>query len=365
MELDDGLESMKLYRAELRDMIKSRDVLVLSEKLFNLPPTSFSDLYFVEDEMSKLGELYTLYASMKESLKKWSAMLWAELEVGTLNRGVATISKTLKKMDKPLARMHVYRKMTARVGGFKDSIPLLTSLKNDALRERHWKELMKTTGVTFDMESKTFTLARLFAMELNRFKDAIQTITLNAMQEAKIEKDINKIATLWGAQAFQLSAYNGDESKGWLLQDCSEIQQELEDNALSLQAMSNSPFAAPFMSELRQWEQSLNAIAETIVIWLIVQKKFMYLAPIMESDDIRMQLPDAAKKFDRVDMSFKKIMAQTVKQPNVLQACQQEHRADDLRALSAELDKCQKSLSDYLERKRNAFPRFFFISSVA
>lgn len=363
MDLDDGLELMKAYRSELREMTSSRDVLVLSEKLFNLPPTSFSDLYFVEEEMVKLTELYGVYAAMKESLKKWSSMLWAELEVGTLNRGIATYSKTLKKMDKPLVKMHVYKKITIRVSGFKDSIPLLTSLKNDALRERHWKELMKATGVTFDMESKTFTLAKLFAMELNRFKDQIQQITVNAMQEAKIEKDINKIAKLWGSQQFALSPYNGDEARGWLLQDCSEIQQELEDNALSLQAMSNSPFAQPFMLELRQWEQSLNQIAETIVIWMIVQKKWMYLEGIfIGSDDIRMQLPEAAKKFDRVDLQFKKIMATTAKVSNVLKACQEEHRADDLRALSTELDKCQKSLSDYLERKRNAFPRFFFIS---
>ncbi len=60
---------------------------------------------------------------------------------------------------------------------------------------------------------------------------------------------------------------------------------------------------------------------------------------------------EPAKRFDRVDQQFKKIMAMTAKQPNVLAACQTDHRADDLRAISSELDKCQKSLSDYLERK--------------
>ena len=127
--------------------------------------------------------------------------------------------------------------------------------------------------------------------------------------------------------------------------------------------MSNSPFAAAFMTDLRTWEQSLNHINETISVWMIVQRKWMYLEGIfIQSADIRLQLPEPAKKFDRVDLNFKKIMQSTNKQPNVLQACQAEHRGDDLRALSVELDKCQKSLSDYLERKRNAFARFFFIS---
>ena len=55
-------------------------------------------------------------------------------------------------------------------------------------------------------------------------------------------------------------------------------------------------------------------------------------------------------------------MSDTVKQPNIKQACHAQNRLQDLEALSAGLEKCQKSLNDYLDSKRNAFPRFFFIS---
>ena len=55
-------------------------------------------------------------------------------------------------------------------------------------------------------------------------------------------------------------------------------------------------------------------------------------------------------------------MTDTAKVPNIKLACHAQNRLPDLQSLSAGLEKCQKSLNDYLDSKRNAFPRFFFIS---
>ena len=55
-------------------------------------------------------------------------------------------------------------------------------------------------------------------------------------------------------------------------------------------------------------------------------------------------------------------MSETSKRSNVLEACHIENRLQELEKYSSELEKCQKSLNDYLDSKRNAFPRFFFLS---
>lgn len=72
----------------------------------------------------------------------------------------------------------------------------------------------------------------------------------------------------------------------------------------------------------------------------------MYLESIFGSDDIRHQLPDEAKRFDNIDKTWKKIMAETAKQPNIVEACSAESRLDTLKMLFNQLENCQKSLSE-------------------
>ena len=55
-------------------------------------------------------------------------------------------------------------------------------------------------------------------------------------------------------------------------------------------------------------------------------------------------------------------MNDTQKTPTIKTACHAPNRLADLDSLATGLEKCQKSLNDYLDSKRNAFPRFFFIS---
>ena len=155
----------------------------------------------------------------------------------------------------------------------------------------------------------------------------------------------------------------GDVDKGNVLKTVDEITLVIEDMALTLQSMLGSRFVKPFLQDVQSWEKKLSLIAEVIEIWMEVQRKWMYLESIfIGSEDIREQLPEEAKRFDRIDRDFKEIMEDTSKNTNILECCSVKGRLEKLQDIFELLERCQKSLSDYLDVKRNAFPRFFYIS---
>ena len=97
----------------------------------------------------------------------------------------------------------------------------------------------------------------------------------------------------------------GTVERGSILGSCDEILQTLDDNAMNLQSMSASRFIGPFLTQVQNWEKSLSHIAEVIEIWLVVQRKWMYLEGIFIGGDIRAQLPEEARKFDFINTKFK------------------------------------------------------------
>ena len=150
--------------------------------------------------------------------------------------------------------------------------------------------------------------------------------------------------------------------RGHVLGAAEEINLQLEDHLLNLQTMSGSRFVGRYAQKVRQWEKTLNMVVETLDVWYNVQRKWMYLESIfIGSEDIRMQLPEEAKKFDKINKEFKSIMKTTHESPVVVRAAT-EKEFDALTEMGDRLDRCQKSLTDYLDTKRNAFSRFYFIS---
>ncbi|NWX90356.1 DYH10 protein, partial [Nothoprocta pentlandii] len=363
-DLDRGLELMDIFEKELEDLEESHQELGNAEKLFDLPITLYPELIKAQNDMRGLKQIYEIYKLQRVTKEEWSQTLWINLNVQFLQEGIEGFLKALRKLPKQVRSMPVAFHLEAKMKAFRDSIPLLLDLKNEALRDRHWQELMERTGTSFEMTTETFTLENMFAMELHRHSDVISEIVGTAVKELSIEKGVKEIVDTWEHMKFTVQKYfKGTQERGFILGSVDEIIQILDDNTVNLQSISGSRFVGPFLSTVHHWEKTLSLIGEVIEVWMVVQRKWMYLESIFIGGDIRSQLPDEAKKFDSIDAMFKKaIMDETVKEPIIKKCCEAPNRLSDLHHINDGLEKCQKSLNDYLDSKRNAFPRFFFIS---
>jgi len=148
-----------------------------------------------------------------------------------------------------------------------------------------------------------------------------------------------------------------------VLKSLDEIFQQLDDHIVMTQAMSFSPFKKPFEDRISAWEQGLKLASEILEAWIACQRSWLYLEPIFGSEDIKKQLPLEAKRFATVDRNWRKYMAEAKKNSHVLSLCSTERMLKTFEDSNKLLDIVAKGLNDYLETKRAAFARFYFLSN--
>ena len=119
----------------------------------------------------------------------------------------------------------------------------------------------------------------------------------------------------WQTVNFTMTQYR--DSGVSILASVDDILMLLEDQIVRIQTMRGSPFIKPLEKEIREWEDRMIRMQETIDEWLKVQAQWLYLDPIFSSEDIMQQMPEEGQMFQVVDNNWRQIMKNTVQQPLV------------------------------------------------
>jgi dynein heavy chain len=288
----------------------------------------------------------------------------AERNAADLQSALMKVSKQIEKKadgsdkDKPAAA-RAADSIVDNIKAFsKDSVPLMHLICTQGIKDRHWAEIKKSSGLEFESGSST-TLKQVTEVGLHMHVAAIEDTCVSAAKENGLEKAMDKMESMWASMVFGLKEWRGSR----ILTGIDEIQTELDDQIVKTQAMRGSRYITPYIERVTTWEKILTDLQDIIDNWLKVQSTWLYLEPIFSSDDIMKQLPTEGKLFQTVDGTWKQSMEDTYAEPAVMAVAKRDGLLDGLIAANEKLDTIQKGLSNYLETKRAAFPRFFFLSN--
>ncbi|TNJ27094.1 Dynein heavy chain [Giardia muris] len=243
--------------------------------------------------------------------------------------------------------------------------------------------------VVLDPDSLHFTLHFIVSSGLVVHAEAIAAISSGATQELFIEESMRDIVAKWQTIELNVATYqsksygSSDRARPtyYILKGLEDLFASLEEHSLSISTMKGSKYARAFEQELDTWDTILSQVSDAVEVILASQRAWMYLETIFAaSDDIRKQLPAESQLFDEANELWKKSMSRVAREKRALQCLDiiellQSNVGSkiNLRKSSAVvkamleiaqmLDQVQKRLEDYLERKRVAFPRFYFLSN--
>ena len=251
---------------------------------------------------------------------------------------------------------------------WKKLIPLISSMKSDYIKERHWDEIRSIIGKKDLKIDKNLNIKLFYELNIHLKNEEIGEIAEKAANEDKMEKKINEIKNNWINFEFGEKPYVRVE--GVKLLDMNEDQYAiLEDNMQHIQTMSRNRFKAFFEKDIDQWKSDLNAINDVNVSITETQNTWCFLESLfIGSDEIKKELPKDTERFVQIDKEVKEILKKGAATKNILKFStskfEKKSLYDWLKDILKRLGECERSLNIFMESKRTVFPRFYFISSV-
>lgn len=214
--------------------------------------------------------------------------------------------------------------------------------------------------------NKLTTLRELLSLNLHDFEEDVRHTVDRAVNEMAMSKTLADIESAWQHLHFEFDAAHA-KSDAQLLRISEELIEALEEHQVQVHNMSTSKYISYFEREFAEWAKWLAQAEHVIRTWTEVQRKWTYLESIfVRSEDLRHQLPHDSQLFDIVNAEFHRILIEDIATATgtVIQIANASGLCERIESLLDGLTHCEKALNDYLETKRLAYPRFYFISAT-
>ncbi|XP_063285477.1 dynein axonemal heavy chain 11-like [Pelobates fuscus] len=353
--LDKTHKDISRLEAEMRKLKGTAD-------LFEVNVPEYKQLQQCRSDIILLKSVWDMVIFVRTSIKDWMKTPWKQINVEQMDMELRRFAKEMKTLDKEVRTWDVYLGLESTVKNMLTSLRAVNELQNPAVRKRHWLQLMSKTGVKFIMNENT-VLGDLIALQLHRVEDEVKNIVDKAVKEMAIEKVLMEMNHTWSIMEFSYEKHHDTGTP--LLKSDENLIETLEDNQVQLQNILMSKYVEYFLVEVSRWQKKLMVADMVISVWLEVQQTWAHLESIFSnSEDIRKQLPEDAKRFEGIDLDFKDLMESVVNTSIVIDVTNQPGFLEKLETLQQRLTLCEKSLADYLEAKRLRFPRFYFVSAM-
>ncbi|GFN78401.1 dynein heavy chain 9, axonemal, partial [Plakobranchus ocellatus] len=361
-ECDKPYDHLDKYNDEIKQMELEMSMLMESAGLFEVNIPDFKQLKQCRKEIKLLKTLWDYIIIVRSSIDDWKTTPWKDINVEQMDLDCKKFAKDIRALDKEMRAWDAYIGLENVVKNMLTSLRAVSELQNPAIRDRHWQQLMAATKVKFVMDENT-TLADLLNLNLHNYEEEVRNIVDKAVKEMSMEKVLKELDATWSTMEFEHEKH--PRTGITLLKTSEELIETLEDNQVQLQNMMTSKYIAHFLTEVSVWQKKLSTADQVISIYMEVQRTWSHLESIfIGSEDIRKQLPEDSKRFDGIDTDFKELVSQVEKTTNVVDSTNQPNLYERLETLQGQLSLCEKALAEYLETKRLAFPRFYFVSSA-
>ena len=354
-----AIKSLNGTESKMNDL--REDYLTLCEAKEALE-ISFSPNDQLEGYLEELKDLRQVWSALNDvwkALDEMKQIAWITVTPRKIRQQLESLIERTNSLPSYMRSYAPYGSLLEALNSFLEVHSVIVELRSDAIKERHWRQLLKVLPLKEKVNLNELVLGHIWDLDLAKHSQNIKTIVATAQGEMAVEECFKNYEDTWSQFPVELVNY---QNKCRLIRGFDTILEKCSEHIASLTAMKHSPYYKVFEDKAVSWEEKLARIHEIFDGWIDVQKHWVYLESVFnDNDDLQSILPVESSRFQNVSNEFLTLMRKVYKAPFILEIITIPNLQKSLEFLSDSFKKIQKALGEYLEKQRSAFPRFYFV----
>lgn len=330
-------------------------------KHFNISIPSFEDTLVSLEEIKDLKSVWSSVNVLWEELERLKQTKWNELQPRQLHHQLDDLLNMARNLPINVRQYTAVDEIQNSVKMYLKNHQKLSDLRNESMKPRHWKILLSQLGMP-SIEYEKLTVGDVWALNFTLNIQTINAIIEQAGNEQTIEENLKNINSNWSTITFELFNY---ENKCRLVKNWELLFDQCNIDMNALASMKNSPYFGSFEREISELEKKLTQLFVILDTWIEVQRQWLYLEGVFgnENNDIKNLLPIESSRFNNISYEFLTLLKRIYKFNLVIDIVLIGDLRSKMTKFSDSLTKVRKSLTEYLEKQRELFPRFYFIGN--
>lgn len=342
--------------------LKSKeDLSLIAQTLgFEIPEIEIKGLNDTGSEISDYKQVWSSINSLHEQIELLRKLKWSLLKIKDVRVKLENLLQEGRLLPIQIRQYAAFDELQQSTKNLLKQQKYLMELKNEYMKERHW--LMLLTSINFKGKIyQSFTLGDVWDLNLPLHESLIKSIVTQAINEHTLEESVHNIKQRWTEISFDYFNLAGKYKliKSWdvLFETCSQDLNELA-------SMRNSSSFGAFEQDVTLFENKLNKFYTILDIWIEVQRQWVYLEGMFSNrNNISNILPIEAARFNNLTYGMFDLMRKVYKVDFAIDVLHIPDFDKQLEKLLESFVKLRRSLSDFLEKQRETFGRFYFIGN--
>ena len=382
-EIDIILKITQRTKQKFEDITPDIEELISSQEILQHKKTDFSLFYKLKHAIKYKEHLFECIDKWKSAKYYLNDISFSQVDIKKFGNIIISLNEMVLKMKNDellkFENIHVLIELYEKVVEIVPYLEELEILSNSKMQIHHWNQLFEGRG-----QGKSYypqiKMQELISLGILQDKDLILAITSSSQGEAQIEAEFKEISDkLNSLQLPILNSADVKKDKNIIIGSIDDILSEIFDAQIILRKMLHIPYVYRIKQNIINLSNKLENVSNILEEWYIFQRNWMILNPIftekkLESkststsyevqEPIKKILPQTANKFKAVKhrwLSFVNNIAYDNSNlfhicsfPSLLEILKENNRSNEL---------ILETLYQYIDKKREYIPRFYFLSN--